>query len=237
MLFLPRLDLRQVSRSTLVGFIGQAETEPATLDEIARIYYQDAVLMRGLMRHPRVHHDTLLFLSGTVSSEIREELQSRLQQINGAGAKRAVGPEQAANKTDEETTYQLISRMTVAEKVKFATRADKTARALLIRDPNKLVAMSVLESPKMTEKEVEAIAQSRNVSEDVLRAISKKREWMKNYIILHGLVCNPKTPVGISITLLPSLKTKDMGLLLKSRSAPEAVRSLASKLLKARTQT
>jgi hypothetical protein len=127
--------------------------------------------------------------------------------------------------------------MTVAEKIRFAMKADKTARSLLIKDPNKQVALAVVESPKITEQEVESIAQSRNVSEDVLRAISKKKEWLKNYSIVHALVSNPKTPVGIAVSLLPNIRTKDLNLFLKSKGVSEAVRTLASKILKARSKT
>jgi hypothetical protein len=127
--------------------------------------------------------------------------------------------------------------MTVSEKIRFAMNADKTARSLLIKDPNKQVAMAVVESPKITEQEIESIAQSRNVSEDILRAISKKREWLKNYTIAHALVGNPKTPVGIAVSIVPTLKTKDLNLLLKSRAVSEAVRSQASKILKIRSKT
>ena len=54
-------------------------------------------------------------------------------------------------------------------------------RAILVRDPNKMIAASVLSSPKLTEQEVETFARMANVSEDVLRIIGNNRAWMKNY--------------------------------------------------------
>ena len=78
-------------------------------------------------------------------------------------------------------------------------------RAILIRDPNKLVASAVLSSPKLTLGEVEAFAKMANVTEDVLRAIASNRAWVKNYGVTLGLTRNSKTPVALSLTLMNRL--------------------------------
>ena len=65
-------------------------------------------------------------------------------------------------------------------------------RAVLIRDPNKLVALSVLSSPKLTETEVEAFARMGSVGEDVLRTIARTRTWMKNYTVVLALAKNER---------------------------------------------
>ena len=61
--------------------------------------------------------------------------------------------------------------MGVAERMKAAMKGTKSERAILIRDPNKLVSAAVLSSPKLTESEVENFAKLANVSEEVLRTI------------------------------------------------------------------
>jgi hypothetical protein len=94
--------------------------------------------------------------------------------------------------------------------------------------------LSVLENGKITESEVEMIARSRSVIEEALRRISRNREWMKNYPILFAIVTNPKTPPGISVAHVSSLKTKDLGLLEKNKNVAEAVRSAVKKLFQAR---
>ena len=245
-LFLPLLNLHHVAHSTLQSLIRESTTEPKLLDQIARIYFKDIDLMKDLIRNPLLLPATLIFLTESGSPEIQINLKSRLELLpaSAAGYKKPgpskEGAPHPARKTDAETDgtiYQRIRHMTVSEKIKFAMNADKMARSLLIMDSNRMVSLAVLECPKLTEQEVESIAQSRNVSEEVLRTISKRREWLKNYTIVHALVNNPKTPVGISITLLRSLKTKDLGLLLKNRGVPEPVRVLANKYLKARAHT
>jgi hypothetical protein len=245
-LFLPLLNLQRAARSTLQGLIQEATTEPNLLDQMARIYCKDSSLMKDLIRHPEVSRDTLAFLCESGPPEIQLTAKTRLDclpaipepltTVNRHGQKSAQAVGKAESDT-EETVYQMIRQMTISEKIRLAMKADKTARSLLIKDSNKQIALAVVESPKITEQEVESIAQSRNVSEDVLRAISKKREWMKNYTIVHALVSNPKTPVGIAITLMPQMKTKDLNLMMKSRGISEAVRALASKLLKLRMKT
>ena len=46
---------------------------------------------------------------------------------------------------------------------------NKEARSLLVRDRNKIVAIAAVTSPKITDNELLAIAQSRNVSDEVIR--------------------------------------------------------------------
>lgn len=202
--------------------------------------------MEDLIQHPRVLPETLVFLRECGPSEIHINLSPLLECLPALSetheklntSKKIAS--HSAQKTDSETdgtVYQFIRRMTVSEKIEFAKSADKGARSHLIKDSNKMVALAVLGSPKITEQEVEFIAQSRNVSEEVLRTISKKREWVKKYVIIHALVNNPKTPAGIAITLLPNLKTKDLSLLLKNRGIAEPVRAVANKYLKTRART
>ncbi|MEZ5284007.1 MAG: hypothetical protein R2712_04195 [Vicinamibacterales bacterium] len=61
-------------------------------------------------------------------------------------------------------TAKRVSEMTVPEKVKAAMKGTREMRALLIRDPNKMVAASVLSCPKLTDQEVETFARMANVS-------------------------------------------------------------------------
>ena len=129
---------------------------------------------------------------------------------------------------------QKIQTLTVGEKIALALRGGRDVRTILIKDSNKEVCLSVLKNPKMTETEVELVSHSRNIPDEALRFIAKNREWMKNYSVVLALVSNPKTPVGISSTLVPGLKVKDLIGLEKNKNVSEAVRALAKKLVQAR---
>lgn len=143
-----------------------------------------------------------------------------------------------AETTDEAdlSVFQRVQRMNVAQKVKFAFRADKEGRALLLKETSKLVVLAVLNSPKITEQEIEAVAKSRNVSDDILRAVARKKEWIGNYAIKLGLVGNPKTPIAIAMSQLPLIKTRDLGFLGKDRGVPEAIRTAAQRLIRQRME-
>jgi hypothetical protein len=130
---------------------------------------------------------------------------------------------------DEGTALKRIAAMNVAQRLTLATKGSREERAILIRDPNKIVAAAVLSSPKLTEMEVESIARMANVSEDVLRIISINRAWMKNYQVTLALVKNPKTPIAISMNLLVRLNERDLKMISTDRNVPDVLRMTARK--------
>ena len=68
--------------------------------------------------------------------------------------------------------------------MKCAMKGTREMRAILIRDPNRLVASAVLSCPKVNAAEVEAFAKMGNVSEDILRTIAQSRAWTKSYTVV-----------------------------------------------------
>jgi Asp-tRNA(Asn)/Glu-tRNA(Gln) amidotransferase B subunit len=121
--------------------------------------------------------------------------------------------------------------MPIIDRMKLAMKGTKGQRAVLIRDPNKLVAAAVLSSPKLTESEVEAFARMANVSEQVLRTIASNRSWVKNYAVISGLTRNPKTPPAISMQFVQRLNDRDLKTLSTDRNVPEPVRLAARKFV------
>lgn len=136
---------------------------------------------------------------------------------------------------DEEkvSAVSRIYRMSAAEKVILALKGNREERTILIRDPNRLVCAAVLGSPRITDAEIEGISAMKNVSDEVLRRIGNNREWMKRYQVVSNLVKNPRTPLGISIGLVPRLAPRDMKALATDRNVPEAIRKSAQRFTKA----
>ena len=128
-----------------------------------------------------------------------------------------------------ETATQRLAKMSFSERLKAAVKGSREMRAILIRDPNKLIASLVLSSPKLAEPEVEAIAKMQNVSDDVLRIIGSNRAWMKNYAIVHSLAKNAKTPLTLSMSLMQRLNDSDLAKLSVDRNVPEPLRVAARK--------
>jgi hypothetical protein len=128
---------------------------------------------------------------------------------------------------DAKSTLQRIAAMTVAQRIGLAMKGSREERAILIRDPNKLVSVAVLSSPKMSEPEVENIAKMASISEEILRIIANTRGWMKRYGIVAALARNPKTPLAISMNLLSRLTEKDVRAISTDRNVPEVLRVTA----------
>jgi len=130
-------------------------------------------------------------------------------------------------------TVQRLSLMTVSEKIKAAMRGSREERNILIRDPNKLVSLAVLSSPKVNEHDIESYAKMANVSEDVLRVIGTTRAWTKSYAVVRSLAFNPKSPIAVSMTLVSRIVEKDLRLLSTDRNIAEPVKVLVRKALQA----
>lgn len=131
----------------------------------------------------------------------------------------------------KQTLAQKINEASIAEKIKLATKGNKEARNVLIRDSNKLVAVAVIRSPRITDGEVMAQAQNKVAHDEVLRIIYSNREWLRKYAIKLALVKNPKVPQGISMRLLNQLHEGDVKSLARDKNVPNSVQMLAKKQL------
>ena len=137
---------------------------------------------------------------------------------------------------DRDSVTNKLAKMNFTERLKAAMKGTREMRAILVRDTNKTVAAAVMSSPKLTEQEVETICRMGSVSDDVLRIIARNRHWMKNYKIVLGLAKNPKTPVAISLNLLPRIQQKDLTQMAIDRNIPDPLRIAAKKkVLESRT--
>lgn len=140
--------------------------------------------------------------------------------------------EEERQQTEKVSVVQKIYRLNTADKLITALKGSREERAILIRDPNRLVAMGVLGSPKVTEAEIEAFSAMKNVSDQVLREIGNHREWTKRYAVINNLVRNPRTPMGLALNLVPRLGPRDVKAISVDRNVPEAVRKIAQKYVK-----
>jgi hypothetical protein len=140
-------------------------------------------------------------------------------------------------KEDERlSTLQKIAKLDVHGRIMLAMRGTKEERSVLVRDSTKLVAVAVLDSPKISDGEVEGIALQKNVLEAVLRAIPMKRRFAKNYCIMRNLVCNPRTPLDISLGLMKNLLVHDLKHLSGNKEVSETIRKLALRMFKQKTE-
>jgi hypothetical protein len=130
---------------------------------------------------------------------------------------------------DESTglTENQVRGLPLAIRVKLAYGASKTLRNILLKDPSPQVAITALNRSAISDREVESLCQSRSVSEELLTEVARHREWIGKYRIMLMVVKNPRTPVNISLTLMPRVATRDLKVLAVDRNVPDSVRSKA----------
>lgn len=135
-----------------------------------------------------------------------------------------------------QTLLQRISKMTVAQRVQFAIKGGSDARRTLIRDTNKVVQRAVLQSPRLADQEVEAFASMSSLTDEILRLIANNRVFRKNYAVVRNLMNNPKTPLDVTLHMLPLLNVIDLKRLTTNKNIPETLRTTAMKLQRTRAE-
>lgn len=158
-----------------------------------------------------------------------DDIMSEFSMGDGSGA--AAEAESAAPMEEAKklSLSKRIMSMNVSEKIKLATKGNKEARGILMRDSNKLVPVAVIRSPRITDGEVLGQAQSKTCMDDVLRVIYNNREWLRKYAIKLALVKNPKVPQGVAMRLINTLHEHDVKSLAKDKNVPGSVQMLAKK--------
>ena len=134
-----------------------------------------------------------------------------------------------------QTLLQKISQLRVVERVQLAMKGTREARGLLIRDSCRVVQRAVLQSPQLTGREVEGFAAMTSLSDETLRLIANNRKFRKNYTVTRALINNPKTPLEISLHLLPNITPQDLKLLTTNKNIPDTLRTSATRLQRKRS--
>ncbi|HET9995551.1 MAG TPA: hypothetical protein VFQ18_09100 [Candidatus Acidoferrum sp.] len=176
------------------------------------------------------------------STSLTVEQKNQLHEIHGPGVpvdEAALAEAAAAVEPDaarRQTLLQRLAKMTVAQRVQFAIKGGPEARRTLIRDNNKVVQRAVLQSPRLTDQEVEAFAAMSSLTDEILRLIAGNRVFRKNYAVVRNLMNNPKTPLDVSLHMLPMLNAVDLKRLTTNKNVPETLRTTAFKLQRTRAE-
>lgn len=152
-----------------------------------------------------------------------DEVQSQLQNIFTTDELNQISQ-------DTLTTYQKVLHMSHPEKVRMALLGGKEERTILIRDPSRQISTLVLRNPKLTDSEMDAYAQMRNLDGQVLREMAENRSFIKRYTVVHSLVRNPKVPSPTALNLLKLLRDMDLKNVERDRNIPEIIRRQAKRI-------
>ncbi len=170
------------------------------------------------------------------NKEMEETAAEKAPDESAAAASVAVAKAKAAAAKAQpgkrDNTLQKINRLDVKGRIQLAMKGNKEERSILIRDGTKVVALAVLDAPKLSDGEVEKFALQKNVLEAVLRQIPLKRRFMKNYIVVRNLVANPRTPLDLGLGLMKHLQPQDLKNISGNKEISETVRKLALKMYK-----
>jgi hypothetical protein len=256
----PDAELRAKAVETLetwdYGEVRQVLASPLTVPAVLRFAAEQLLARREelrevLLRNPRLPEETRSKLQPKpvaepppeeATNQILAKLAAALQQEDAKAleelpAEIETPPEvtkrdDELTKADRETLIQKISRMSAVEKIKAALTGNLETRMILVRDPNKIVARAVLQSPKLSDTEIENYASAKNVSEDVLRLIAMNRKFMKTYGVTRALINNPRAPIDITLPRVIRLNDRDLKGLTFNRNVPDVVRTMAIKIIK-----
>jgi hypothetical protein len=154
--------------------------------------------------------------------------EKEVADATAAKAKKAA----AAKESRRDSVLQKIAKLDIRGRITLAMRGTKEDRSILIRDSTKLVAIAVLDSPKVSDGEVEKFALQKNVLEAVLRAIPMRRRFAKNYNITRNLVQNPRTPLDLSLGLMKNLLVHDLKNLSGNKEVSDTIRKVALRMFK-----
>ena len=231
----------RITEVEIVAFARSAKISSSLLSKIAanRDWLKNYQLRLALVNNPKTPLPLALKLIATLRDADLTNLAKRkdlpeevVVAADKTMAQRAPAtPQQEKDEKRAKSRYQEIQDLSVPDKVKLAMSGDKEARSILIKDSNKQIQTAVLDSPRITEPEIVAIANSRNVGEDILRKIASNRDWMKNYQIRVGLVNNPKTPLTIGLRIISTLMMSDLKRLAKSKGVSSVLTAAANRYL------
>lgn len=141
-----------------------------------------------------------------------------------------------AEETKRKPLRNQIREMTISQKLRLTMLGNAAARAILVRDTNRLVSMSAIASPRMTIDEVAKFAKSREVGDEVLNQIARRRDWLRSYDVKRSLVFNPKSAQTTAMSLVSHMRDADLRDLSRSRDVAPAVRNAAKRRLQKKTQ-
>lgn len=202
-----------------LGALGQSTAAAATSDD-------DTVVEKFIDEH---------------AAEIAAEEGKRFELVESTSEEQQAVVAQAPPVAQPEererlSTVQKIARLSVGERVQLAMKGTKDERFVLIRDGSKVVSSAVLESPKVSEQEIETFASMKNVQESVLRGIAGKRKYMKIYSVVRNLVNNPRCPLDVQLNLIKQLLNNDLKATSMNKNISDTARKMAMKLFRDRNE-
>jgi hypothetical protein len=255
--------LEKLSRDQILMLLRSENASGKTLDNIGWLYLHDEEVCRAILEHPGASVATLSHIARNAPlplvewiaqnrvllrrvPEVREALLGNpclspdlkgLLQVEAEEADEGVAEETEENEKakKKKDLYRTIKELSTGQRLALAKKGNKEVRLILIRDANEMIALEVINSPRITDSEILYISQMRDVSEKVLRGIATNRRYRSNKQLVLNLLHNPKTPASVSLGLgITRLSDRELSGLAKDKNIPGVVARAASLVLEKR---
>jgi hypothetical protein len=225
---------------------GNATTRPATIDSVCDFCVRSGLSLEDLPAYRdarrRIHggaagDDELAKQVAARQAITEAEAEAELEAMGASAqdpAHELARHEEAdpAQDLKRQSITQQMMNLSIAKKIEWANKkGNREVRTLLLRDPNKLVQLAVIQSPRMTEGEIAKVALSRTAPSEVLSFIYNNRQLMKNYQVKINLLNNPKVPVGVTMRYLSSLRMAEVKAIAKNKNVPHGLATAAKRLV------
>jgi hypothetical protein len=232
----PNLSMKQAE--TIRQKLAVAEE---VLAQIARENEPDDVLDEALLAYLAEHAGEIADGEGTPFHPIGGVYDDILEMPGTVAAADGAARQPSGKKPPDTprrgSALEKISKLDIKGRIQIAMKGNKEDRSILIRDGTKVVALAVLESPKITDAEVEMFASQKNVLEAVLRGITMKRRFIKQYTIVRNIVANPRTPLDVSLNFIKNLLLNDLKNLSTNKDVSETVRKSALRMYRQKKES
>lgn len=126
-------------------------------------------------------------------------------------------------------TQTSVESATNAEKIQLALHGNRDQRNAILRDPNRTLHPYVLKNPQISVEDILAIAKNAQMSPEILKQISDRKDWFQRPQVALALARNPKTPADIAIRALDHCPADAVRLMAKGTGVMPLVAQAARK--------
>ena len=136
-------------------------------------------------------------------------------------------------RTRTTTSGQSADTLSQAEKIQLALHGNRDQRNAILRDSNRTLHQYVLKNPQVNADDVLAIAKNAQMTPELLKMISDRKEWFQRPQIALALARNPKTPPEVAVRALDHVPMDALRQLAKGTGAmPHVVAAARKKVVK-----
>ncbi|MBW2730935.1 MAG: hypothetical protein JRH20_00995 [Deltaproteobacteria bacterium] len=121
--------------------------------------------------------------------------------------------------------------LTLGHRKSLARSHDRDVLQRLLSNPEPKVIELILQNPRITERDLVALAARRPTDPEVQRTILTSPRWIQRYAIKRALILNPYTPLEISLRLLSLMRRTDLRLITQSPTLTARLRQAAQEHL------